>query len=64
MSRPIKRRNVKSYSRDIESLGRLRTAIIMDTTLDWTNASEAVEQIDRLVKCMVKLHSSIQQKSA
>jgi hypothetical protein len=48
--RPIKRRTVKSYTRDIEAIGRLRTAIYMDATLLQTESDEAVELIDQLVR--------------
>lgn len=64
MSRPIKKRNVKSYTRDIESLGRLRTAIMMDQSLDWAHANKSIQQIDKLIASLIELSNSVVQKSA
>jgi len=64
MARPIMRRNVQSYKRDIESLGRLRTAMLMDHTLDWTMVQKAVKDIDQLVRRLIELSESSVKKSA
>jgi len=65
MSRPIKRRRVENYNRDVEALGRLRTAIMQDTSLDATAINDAITDIDRLMKSLITLSNSIKiQKSA
>jgi hypothetical protein len=64
MSRPIKKRTAKSYARDIEALGRLRTAILMDSSIDAVAMGKAMVQLDKLVGALIELNSSVQQKSA
>ena len=64
MSRPIKIRKVKSYARDIESLGRLRTAIQMDGSLDGRAVTRAMQKIDETIRCLIELSNSVVQKSA
>ena len=60
MSRPIKKRTAKTYARDVESLGRLRTAILMDNSLDAVARGKAVVQLDKLVNELVGLSNSVQ----
>jgi hypothetical protein len=63
MSRPIKKRTAKSYARDIEALGRLRTAILMDNSIDAVAMGRAMVQLDKLVSALIELNSALQ-KSA
>lgn len=58
MARPVKRRNVKSYQRDIEALGRLRTALVMDSSLDWTLVKSTIENIDSLMRSLRDLSAN------
>ena len=64
MARPVKKRVVKSYFRDIETLGRLRTALLQDTTCDWTVAKNAISQIDALTSSLRELARKSVEKSA
>jgi hypothetical protein len=65
--RPIKKRTVKSYTRDIEAIGRLRTAIYMDSSLERKESDEAVALIDKLVRRLatfVKSEAENEEESA
>lgn len=55
MSRPIKKRTAKTYARDIETLGRLRTAILMDNSIQPAAMGKAIIQLDNLVKALIEL---------
>lgn len=55
MSAPIKVRTSKSYVRDIEALGRLRSAIMIDPSLRAASAAEALTRIDELIRALVAL---------
>jgi hypothetical protein len=55
MSRPVKRRTIKSYGRDIEHLTRLRTAIKLDRTLTNPLAETTCLQIDTLMSHLIEL---------
>jgi len=55
MSRPVKRRTVQSYRRDVEHLTRLRTAIKLDSKLDKSLAQKAFSEIDTLMNTLVDL---------
>ena len=55
MARPVKVRTAKSYTRDIETLGRLRTAILMDKSVDAVLAGDAIAKLDQLVKALIPL---------
>ena len=50
MARPILKRNADTMQRDIESLGRLRTAVLIDTDMDPSDVQETVVLIDKLIK--------------
>ena len=50
MARPIQKRTAESYQRDIEAIGRLRTAILMDTSLDQKLGKSAVSSLDDSVE--------------
>jgi hypothetical protein len=58
MSRPIKKRTVKSYRRDIEALVRLRTAICLDDKAEPTQARTAIKKIDECVRALLPLARS------
>lgn len=64
MSRPIKRRTAKTYKHDIESLGRLRTAILMDNSINPTMMGTAIVQLDKLVNALIALSGDVERKSA
>ena len=49
MARPVKIRKTESYIRDIENLGRLRTALLMDYSLETKVMQEATKAIDTLI---------------
>lgn len=49
MARPIKRRTVKSLSRDIDALYRTRLSLAQDPTLDHAKASKAILAIDSVL---------------
>jgi hypothetical protein len=55
MARPVKSRNVKAYSRDIEQLNRLRVAIMMDTSIDSGKAKELQAILDSLIAELIQL---------
>lgn len=50
--RPTKKRTAKSYARDVESLSRLRMAILLN---EGERGQKAVEGIDTLVKALIVL---------
>ena len=62
--RPIKKRTAKTYQRDIEALGRLRTAIRLDRKLDLTKSSRAVKDLDKLVDSLLDLIGELKSDSA
>ena len=55
MARPVKPRGSKAYRRDIQTLTRLRTALILDKTASESDAREAIRCIDELTETLVKL---------
>lgn len=55
MARPIKKRTAKSYQRDVEVLGRLRTAIQIDGDVDFALQSKALENIDALIATLAAI---------
>ena len=55
MPRPIKARTVKSYSRDIETLGRLRLAIYLDRSVSSELSTQALSQIDAFMGTLIKI---------
>lgn len=57
--RNVELRSVDSYTRDIRSLLRLRTAILIDTSLDVADRAKAVEHIDALVKMVQQFSNDI-----
>lgn len=54
----MKRRNVQSYKRDIETLGRLRTAILMDSELEHSEVKNAIRALDELISNLIVLSAS------
>jgi hypothetical protein len=50
MSRPVKARTVKSYGRDVETLGRLRTALVLDSSVNQDVRARAIQHIDGLIE--------------
>lgn len=63
MPRPVKRRTVVSYRRDVEHLTRLRTAIKLDINKLGTDLAEKTcQEIDtlmnRLVDCIAKVENN------
>jgi hypothetical protein len=62
MPRPVKRRTVVSYRRDVEHLTRLRTAIKLDshrlgTDLAEKTCSDIDTLLNRLVDCISKVET-------
>lgn len=50
MSRPIKSR--EDFHREIETLSRLRTAIILDRTIVAENSETILQSIDTLIRAL------------
>lgn len=63
MSRPVKRRTVQSYRRDVENLNRLRVAIKLDTQLDRTLSDKACLEIDKLMATVIDLINQVEKKA-
>jgi hypothetical protein len=59
MARPILKRTLKTYERDIAALRRLRTAIALDASLETRRSKAAVSEIDRCVKVLIELTNSL-----
>lgn len=57
MPRPFNR--TRSYLRDAEALGRLRTALSLESTLDPALVNSAYGQIDALVKVLVEISGQV-----
>ena len=55
MARPVEKRTVRTYRRDVEHLSRLRTAIRMDTDLGKKLATKAVTEIDTLTDTLLAI---------
>jgi hypothetical protein len=55
MARPVKTRDVRTYTRDIEHINRLRMAIIMDNSIDSARAKEISDKIDSLTADLIAL---------
>jgi hypothetical protein len=55
MARPVKTRDVRTYTRDIEHINRLRMAIIMDGSIDSERAKEISDKIDSLTADLIAL---------
>lgn len=51
MSRPIKSR--EDFNREIETLSRLRTAIVLDRTIVAENSETILQSIDTLIKVLM-----------
>lgn len=54
MSRPIQPRRTKSYARDIEAIGRLRTAILTDAKLPRPIVLQVIKHSDALTTALTK----------
>lgn len=50
MSRPIKTRTTKSFARDVESLGRLRLALVADPRIPSEKIRAVTHDIDRVIE--------------
>lgn len=61
MARPVQRRRSQQITREIELIGRLRTALLLDPQLDVKKARLAVEQIDTLLNTLAELANSMAQ---
>lgn len=58
MARPVKAlgaRGSDAFRRDIDGLGRLRTAILVDPSIDTTQAGRMKDAIDLLISDLAKL---------
>jgi len=53
MARPVKIRDVRTYTRDIEHINRLRMAIMMDSSIDSELAKQMCDKIDSLTADLV-----------
>lgn len=58
MPRPILKRTAKSYQVEIERLGRLRTALRLDTELSDSEYQDAVAKIDVLTNALMRFVSA------
>lgn len=54
MSRPVKPRVTKSYARDIENLGRLRLALVVDPKLPPEKIRAGIHACDVLIDHLVQ----------
>jgi len=59
MARPILKRTLKTYERDIASLRRLRVAIALDASLDKGRAAFAIREIDKCIQSIQLLTISL-----
>lgn len=50
MGRPVKPRTAATFERDLQTLAHLRTAILLDRTLDRSETRRAVDLIDQLTE--------------
>lgn len=55
MARPVKVRTAETFERDLQTLAHLRTAILLDRTLDIGRAQKAVDLIDELTTLCLRL---------
>jgi len=55
MPRPVKRRTVQSYRRDVETLTRLQTALKLDSKLEKHLVIKAGQEIDMLMNTLIEL---------
>lgn len=55
MPRPVKRRTVQSYRRDVETLTRLQTALKLDSKLEKQLVIKAGQEIDMLMNTLIEL---------
>jgi putative intracellular protease/amidase len=55
MARHVKQRDATSYRRDIEHIRRLRGAIVLDASLDVTQARAVVAHADKLIELLESL---------
>lgn len=55
MARPVKTRTADTLRRDVESLTRLRSALMLDKSLDAARVKETVGLIDSLTNKLVDL---------
>jgi hypothetical protein len=55
MPRPVKRRTVQSYRRDVETLTRLQTALKLDSKLEKPLVIKAGQEIDMLMNTLIEL---------
>ncbi len=55
MPRPVKRRTVQSYRRDVETLTRLQTALKLDSKLGKKLVVRACQEIDILMNTLIEL---------
>ena len=62
MPRPIKKRTAKSYRRDVEALGRLRTAIQVDLDIDRDLQTNAITEIDTLITTLAAIIRNTEQQ--
>lgn len=55
MARPVKTRTADTLRRDVEALNRLRSALMLDKSLDAAKVKESVGLIDSLTNNLVGL---------
>lgn len=55
MPRPVKRRTVQSYRRDVETLTRLQTALKLDSKLEKSLVTKTCQEIDMLMNSLIEL---------
>jgi hypothetical protein len=51
---PIRRRDARSLTQDMQTLTRLRTAVQIDTTRSMGERTECIEKIDALLEHLAK----------
>ncbi len=55
MANAVKRRDGKGFEREIQTLTKLRTALVIDNTIDVETHKELLELIDALIEKLSKL---------
>lgn len=52
--RPVKVRTTEAFARDLQTLAHLRTAILLDRSLDTGRAKKAVSLMDELTELLLE----------
>jgi len=64
MARLVKKRTPQSYRKDIDNLGRLRTAILIDRDLSADLVMEATKGVDSLIETLGRLKRRLEENAA